>query len=54
MLQAHATAAMSGDGPAMLFHVGGRRGSLKLDLATSSLAVSIGGQVICTALFAHA
>ena len=36
---------MAGDGPVSLFHVGGSRGSLKLDLSTSSLAVSVGGKV---------
>ncbi len=43
--QAHATAAICGDGGVGLFHVGGTRGSLKLDIATSSLAVSVGGKV---------
>ena len=45
VMQAHATAATAGDGPAALFNVGGSRGSLKFDLSTSSLAVSVGGQV---------
>ena len=36
---------MCGDGGANLFHVGGTHGSLKLDITTSSLAVSVGGKV---------
>ena len=52
-MQAHATAAVTGDVPATFCYVGGVHGSLKLDIATSSLAVSVGGKVRCTLMPSH-